>query len=209
MLIRDRRDAAERLGERLAHYGGHNPLVLAVPRGAVPMGRIIADRLGGELDVVLVSKLGAPHDPETAIAGVDEHGSLVLEPKAQRVGYTEAWLEREKAYRVEQLRRRAQRYRAHRSDAEPTGRSVIVVDDGVATGATLFAAIRSVRAHRPARLVVATAVAPRRLRRRLARAADEVVCLHAPWLLLSVNQVFRRFEPVDDEAVCRCLDGAA
>lgn len=205
MVIRDRRDAAERLSQRLGHYAGLDPLVWAVPRGAVPMGRLVADRLGGELDVALVSKLGAPHDPETAIGSIDEQGTIALEPKARRIGYSEAWLERETAYRLEQLRRRAARYRAVRPASDPAGRKVIVVDDGAATGSTMAGAIRLLRRYRAARVVVAVAVMPRRVGRRLRPLADERVCLHRPWLFVAVNQAFRRFPPVDDEEVLACL----
>lgn len=205
MVIRDRRDAGERLSERLGHYEGGEPLIWAVPRGAVPMGRLVADRLGGELDVALVSKLGAPHDPETAIGSIDEQGTTALEPKARRMGYSEAWLERETAYRLEQLRRRAASYRAVRPASDPAGRTVIVVDDGAATGSTLEGAIRLLRRYEPMRVVVAVAVMPRRVERRLRPLADEVVCLHRPWLFVAVNQAFKRFPPVEDEEVVTCL----
>jgi len=207
--LRDRSDAAGRLARRLGHYAGVNPLVLAVPRGGVPLGRVIADALGGELDVALVSKLGAPTDPETAIGSVDERGAVVLNPRAGWIGYSDAWLADETERRLAALRRRADAWRRERPAADPAGRSVILVDDGAATGSTLSGAIRLLRQHEPARLVVAVAVAPRGVRRRLRRLADELVCLESPWLFLSVSQVFRRFEPVDDERVRELLHASA
>ncbi len=209
MLLRDRRDAAHRLATRLQHHAGRSPLVLAIPRGAVPMGRIMADGLGGELDVVLVSKLGAPGDPECAIGSIDENGEVILDEDARRIGYTAAWLEQERARRLESLQRRARLYRGDRAPPDPSERHVIVVDDGAATGATLNGALWILRARRPASLTVAVAVSPRRVARRLERVADEVICLYRPWLFISVNQVFRRFEAVDDDTVIACLQGRA
>lgn len=205
MLLRDRNDAARRLAERLRPHAGTRPLVLAVPRGAVPMARRIASALGGDLDVALVAKLRAPGASETAIGSVDEHGRVTLDRRARRLGYTDAYLERETADRLATLRERARRYRGQAPPRDPAGRTVILVDDGAATGATLAGAIELLRRQDPQRVVVAVPVAPRRVRRRLQRLADEVVCLYSPWLFLAVNQVYRHFPPVDDETVCREL----
>ena len=203
MLFRS--DAARRLIERLRHYRGARPLVLAVPRGAVPMARQIADALDGELDVVLVSKLGSPGDPECAIGSVDENGGVVLDPRSRKLGYSDYWLQQETERRLRLLRERARLYRGGRPAADPCGRTVIVVDDGAATGSTLAGALRLLRMHGPARLIVAVAVASRGAQRRLRALADEVVCLHAPWLFFSVSQAFRHFAPVDDEQVRSAL----
>jgi predicted phosphoribosyltransferase len=171
------------------------------------MGRQMADALGGELDVIPVSKLGAPGDPERAIGSVDDNGEVVLVPKAHRIGYTRDWLERERDRRLEALQQRARLYRGSRPAADPGDRNVIVVDDGAATGATLMAALRLLRGRAPASLSVALAVAPRRVVRQLRAIADEVVCLYRPWFFVSVNQVFRRFEQVNDDTVVACLEG--
>lgn len=202
MLLRDRTEAARRLADRLQDHAGSRPLVLAVPRGAVPMGRLIASALDAELDVILVGKLRAPGEPETAIGSVDEQGQVLLDRRARRLGYSDAYLERETAERLQRLRERGRRYRGETPPADPRGRSVILVDDGAATGATLAGAIGLLRRQGPAHIVVAVPVAPRRVRRRLERLADAVVCLYSPWLFLAVSQVYRHFEPVDEATVC-------
>lgn len=142
-MFRNRLDAAHRLATRLGHLAGRHPLVLAIPRGGVPMGRIIADTLGGELDVVLVRKIGAPGNPEYAIGAVSEDGSVHLEEAAR--GCREAWLAREVECQRELIAERRRRYTPVRSPIDPAGRIVVVVDDGSATGATMAAALATLR----------------------------------------------------------------
>lgn len=208
MRFRDRSDAAHRLAERLGPYRDRNPLILAVPRGGVPLGRIIADALGGELDLVLVQKLRGPIERETAVGAVDEPGVVYLEPKARSRGAYDAWLQRESEHRLTQLRRRAILWRSARAIADPAGRTLIVVDDGAATGATMTAALRALQRQCPAHLVAALPVVPRGVMARLQREADRLICLYRPWLLRSVGQAYRRFETVDDERVRALLHGS-
>lgn len=203
-MFRDRADAAGRLARALAAYRGRRPLVLGIPRGGVPMGRIVADALGGDLDVVLVQKIGAPENPEFAVGAVGEDGTVELRG-AGRV--RERWLQAEVERLVAALAERRRRYAPVRPPLDPAGRSVIVVDDGAATGATLAAALRLVRRRRPGRLVVALAVAPADTVERLEEIADEVVCLRTPRFFFAVGQYFRDFGPVSDEAVIRALRG--
>lgn len=202
-MLSDRDDAAERLARRLDHLQGQEPLVLAVPRGGVPMGRVIADALGGDLDVVLVHKLGAPGNPEYAVGAIDEYGNVEL-----RGGGS---LDRDPRLRAEvdeqlaRLRERRRRYSPVRPPIDPAGRVVVLVDDGAATGATLMAAVRLVRAKRPARIVVALGVAPPDTAERLHEVADEVVCLETPRLFAAVGQFFERFDQVSDDEVVALL----
>jgi predicted phosphoribosyltransferase/SHS2 domain-containing protein len=204
MIFDDREQAARLLAERLAAHAGQDPLVLAVPRGAVPMGRVIAERLGGELDVVLVRKLGAPGEPEFALGAVDEGGRMLLNADALTYAKRD-WLEAEAAREFERIRARRAQYTPVRAPIDPSGRVVIVVDDGVATGATLVAALRAVRACGPSRLIAATAVAAPDALARLADEADEVVCLDAPRGFAAVGQFFRDFSQVEDDAVIGLL----
>ncbi len=204
-MFRNREEAAERIAERLEHYRGRNPLVLAIPRGGVPMGRIVADRLGGELDIVLVHKIGAPGNPEFAIGSVDESGHVELNPGAEQYGISSDYIEREAERQLETIRERRARYRRPPTRAE--GRVAILVDDGIATGATLSAAIRSVRAQSPETLVVAVGVAPPPTVDRLRREVDELVCLEAPAEFMAVGQFFRDFRQVEDEEVIATLGG--
>ena len=207
-MFRDRDDAARRLAQALAAYRGKNPLVLAIPRGAVPMGRIIADALQGELDVVLVRKLGAPWQPELALGAIDETGTVQWTPGIGSVGAGQGWLDREKERQLELIRERRQRYRGGREGADPAGRVVIVVDDGLATGSTMVAALHAVRARKPERLVCAVPVAAPSSLERVRPCADEVVCLEAPEEFWAVSQFYREFEQVEDDEVERILGAA-
>ncbi len=205
MVFESREQAAGLLAARLIAYRGQRPLVLAVPRGAVPMGDILAAGLDGELDVVLVHKLRAPYQPELAIGAVDETGLVELEPHARQLGVTELFLEAERELQLQTLRARRAAYSPGRGAIDPAGRIAIVVDDGAATGATMAAALRAVRAKRPARLIAAAAVASTEAMERLRRAADEVVCLEVPAAFDAVSLWFESFPQVDDEEVVALL----
>ena len=196
----DRIEAARVLAERLSAWRGRHPLVLAVPRGGVPMARVIADALGGELDLVLVHKLGAPGNPEYAIGAVEESGHVTLNPDARGLASDEE-LRDEVRRQQEMLRERRRRYSAERAAPDPADRIVIVVDDGVATGSTLLAALHAIRERRPRRLIAAAGVAPRRTADRLRRAADELVCAREPADLFAVGAFFEEFSQVSDAEV--------
>jgi predicted phosphoribosyltransferase len=208
-MFADRNDAARQLAKRLAAYQGKNALVLAIPRGAVPMGRTLADALGGELDVVLVRKLGAPGNPELAVGAIDEAGWAYVADYADEVGADAAYLAREKQKQTETLRKRRAQYTPHRHAVDPAGRIAIVVDDGLATGATMMAALHAVRAKHPARLVCAVPVASPDSLAKVRPHADEVVCLDTPWDFRAVGQFYRFFPQVEDEEVLALLDAAS
>jgi predicted phosphoribosyltransferase len=205
MLFRDRIDAAERLAEALSRFRGSNPLVLAIPRGAVPMGRVVADALEGELDVVLVRKLGAPGQPEFAIGAIDETGWAYIAEYADAAGARAEYMEREKAAQLATLRARRAQYTPARQPVDAAGRTVIVIDDGLATGATMIAALHAARAKHPARLVCAVPVAAPDSLSKVAPHADEVVCLDAPEGFYAVGQFYRSFGQVDDSEVTALL----
>ena len=205
MRFPDRQAAARELAARLARWRGAEPLILAIPRGAVPMGRILADDLEGELDVVLVRKLGAPGNPEFALGAVDERGECYFAPHAGVQAAKDGYLQSEIARQREQLRRRRQRYTPHRAPIDPADRVTIVVDDGIATGSTMIAALRATRARNPRRLIAATAVASPDALQAVEAEADEVACLHAPAGFMAVGQFFERFEQVEDDEVVKLL----
>jgi len=204
-VFADRLDAGRRLATALSAYRGRNPLVLAIPRGAVAMGAEIAKLLGGELDVVLVKKLHAPGSPEFAVGAIDESGWTFVAAYAARSGADEAYLARERAAELELLRRRRAQYTPARAPADPAGRIAIVVDDGIATGASMIAALHAVRAKKPARLVCAVPVAPPDSLAQIRPYADEVVCLETPEEFMAVGQFYRHFEQVDDDEVVALL----
>ena len=159
MFFDSRHHAATLLAESLHVYRAQHPLVLAIPRGALPMGKIIADKLGGELDVVLTRKLRAPGNPEYAIGAIDETSWATISEYASAAGATPAYIEQEKQTQLELIERRRQQYTPIRKPADPYDRIVIVVDDGLATGATMIAALHALRARKPKALICAVPVA--------------------------------------------------
>ena len=205
MPFKNRAQAARLLAERLAKYRGDNPLVLAIPRGAVPMGKIIAESLGGQLDVVLVHKLGAPGEPELAIGAVDETGQVYIADYVESLDIGKDYIEAEKQTQLQALGKRRALYTPFRPPIDPSGRIVIVVDNGIATGATMIAALRAVRARKPAKLIAAAAVISPETLERIAREADEVVCLEVPEFFYAVGEFFEDFSQVSDEEVIESL----
>lgn len=204
-MFRDRIQAAERLAETLSAYRGQRPLVLAIPRGAVPMAKLIAERLKGDFDVVLVRKLRAPGQPELAIGSVDESGWTYIAPFAASTGADAQHIEAEKRKQLATIRQRRAQYTPLRAHIQPAGRVVIVVDDGLATGATMIAALHGLRQQKPARLVCAVPVAPPDTLEKVRTLADEVVCLETPEWFQAVGQFYQDFQQVEDEEVIALL----
>lgn len=204
MIFSDRLDAGRRLADALAGYRGGRPLVLAIPRGGVPVAAIVAEALEGDLDVVLVHKLCSRWAPEYAVGAIDETGYSFVSDASEE---DDAWLKDEKIRRLAELRRRRALYSPPGSAVDPGGRVVIVVDDGLATGATMQAALHSVRAQGPARLICAVPVAAPASLAKIRGDVDELVCLSAPAGFEAVGQFYREFGQVEDEDVVACLRG--
>lgn len=204
MRFRNRGHAADLLAEGLrAAYRDKHPLVLAIPRGAAPMAKIIADELNGEFDVVLVHKLGHPDQPELAIGAIDEKGNTVVHDWAAEL--EPEYLEAEKARQLATLRERRSRYTPDRAPISLRDRLVIVVDDGVATGSTMMAALRALRVQHPQKLIGAVAVASPEAARALRQECDAIVCLNVPAEFRAVGQFFDDFTQVTDENVIELL----
>ncbi len=149
MIFENRVAAARQLAAALSEYRNKHPLVLAIPRGAVPMAKVIADELNGELDVVLVHKVGAPGNPEFAIGAVDESGWVYLADYADETGASEQYIRNEVSTQLAAIRQRRAQYTPIRQPIDPAGRVVIVTDDGLATGSTMLAALHALRAKNP------------------------------------------------------------
>jgi len=204
-MFQDRIDAARQLSRALQKYKGQNPLVLAIPRGALPMGAWIAQALQGQLDVVLVHKLRAPFQPEVAIGAVDETGLACLSPDAVTLGIDPQAVRDEIKLQMKTLKARRQQYSAVQAPIPIQERVVIVVDDGLATGATMMSALKAVRQHHPQRLVCAIPVASPDALAQIKPLADETVCLHAPEDFMAVAQFYQQFPQVDDAQVMASL----
>ena len=205
MPFDDRIDAARQLAGELRRFAKDHPLVLAVPRGAVPMGEIIARELEGDLDAVLVRKLRAPFNPEFAVGAIDENGWSYVADYAAGAGANPEYLEREKREQVALLQKRRATYTPGRKPLDVAGRVAIVVDDGLATGATMIAALHSVAARKPKRLVCAVPVASREALGKIAPYCDEIVCLESPADFQAVGQFYRDFPQVGDAEVVDIL----
>ena len=204
-MFQDRQHAAEQLAQALAAYRGRRPLVLAIPRGAVPMAALIARRLEGDLDLVLVRKLHAPGAPEFAMGAVDESGWVYLAPHAALLRADKGYVEAQKRAQLEELRRRRALYTPGRAPIAAAGRVVIVVDDGLATGATMVAALHAVRQRQPEKLVCAVPVASEEGVALAREHADEVVALSIPPHFAAVSQFYTRFPQLEDEEVIALL----
>jgi putative phosphoribosyl transferase len=206
--IKDRAAAGRELAGALRDYADRRDVVvLALPRGGVPVAAEIAQRLGADLDVLIVRKLGAPLQRELAIGAIASGGVRVLNDEiVAELGITAADIDELTREETHELQRRERRYRGDRPRPAIEGRCVIVVDDGIATGATMRAGIAALRKMKPARIVVAVAVAPEDTIRILEREADEVVCLATPAPFWAVGRWYTVFDQVSDEEVTAMLD---
>lgn len=204
----DRADAGRRLAAALSRYRGRSPVVLALPRGGVPVAAEIAAALPAPLDLVIVRKIGVPSQPELAMgAVVDASPPAVVrnEDVISAAGISQATFEAECDRQLEEARRRRKLYLAGRPPVALIGKTAIVVDDGIATGATMRVALRCVRAAQPRRLVLAVPVAARRVLASLRPEADEVVCLEPCDDLGAVGAFYRDFTQVEDAVVIESL----
>jgi len=212
MGFRDRIDAGRRLAHALARYKGQDAVVLALPRGGLPVAAEIAKALGAPLDLVLVRKIGVPFEEELAMGAVADGGEAVTvrnEDVIAALGVKESSFEEVRDRQMAEIERRRQAYLKGRAPVPIAGKTAIVVDDGVATGATTRAALKAVRARKPARLVLATPVASGEALQLLRPEADEVVCLQDYLPMGAIGACYEDFRQVSDDQVTEILAKAA
>jgi predicted phosphoribosyltransferase len=202
----DREEAGWILMERLRGQPLHDPVVLAIPRGGVETGAAIARGLGCELDVVLARKLRAPHQPELALGAVSEDGDVYLNDFATALTHAgSTFIEAERQRQLAEIARRRTMFRAVRPQADVKGRTVILTDDGIATGATMIAAIHTVRAAGAKEIIVAVPVGVTARIDAIRTLCDRVICLQEPEDFWAIGQFYRTFEQVEDERVVELL----
>lgn len=205
-IFKDRSEAGLRLAEQLLRHRDENPVVLALPRGGVPVGAEISRKLGAPLDVVVARKIGAPDQPELAIGAVAEGIKLVNERVVRALDISEVWIDRAAEKELEAVEQRTRLFRGDRPAEKIEDRTAILVDDGIATGMTAKAAIRAVRRENPRRIVLAAPVCAEQTARELAKEVDEVSCLKTPEDLWAIGLWYKDFHQTPDEEVINLLE---
>jgi len=201
LIFQDRADAAKKLAEKLEWLKKEEPIVLAIPRGGVVTGDVIATALGTKLDVVVPRKLGAPYNPELAIGAVMHDGSYFLNTDIiGMLNVPQDYIDAEIAVQMKEIERRLVRFRGSKK-YELQGKTILLVDDGIATGATMFAAAQWVKKQKPKKLIIAVPVGPTETIDKLKEVADEVIVLLSPLLFGAVGEFYQDFAQVSDDEV--------
>ncbi len=206
MIFNDRVDAAQRLAKKLEWIKTENPVILAIPRGGVVTGDVIAKTLGLSLDIIVSRKVGAPYNPELAIGAVAHDGSFF--PNSDLIntlGIPKNYLDEKIAEQMEEIEHRLVKFRG-RTDYDLKNKTVVLVDDGIATGATVFVALEWIKKQKPKRVIVAIPVGPRDTIERLSKMA-EVVVLDAPESFGAVGEFYHSFDQVEDYQVAEIMSG--
>ncbi len=212
IIFTDRKDAGLKLSNALAKYKSESPVVLAIPRGGVPVGYEVAHALDAPLDIIVARKLGAPGEPELGLGAIvdGDHPETVLNQNlVAALGVSERYLRAEIESQLKEIRRRQETYRKGRPPVDVTGRTAIVVDDGIATGGSVRAALRGVRRLSPRKVILAVPVAPGETIEALRSEADEVVCLSTPADFIAIGEFYEDFSQTSDEEVIHLLEAAA
>jgi predicted phosphoribosyltransferase len=205
-MFRNRVDAGRRLASALSDYEGEKVVIYAIPRGGVVVAYEVANRLDAPIEIVIPRKIRAPNQPELAIGAVTQDGTSLLNHKLiSNLDVSEDYLQKEIDIQIEEINRRMNRYQNHKQSIDLKDKIVIVVDDGVATGATLRAAILSIKRKEPKLIVVAVPVGPSDTIKQLEKDADRVVCLYVPEPFFAIGQFYQNFDQTSDEEVIRLL----
>jgi predicted phosphoribosyltransferase len=209
-MFRDREDAARQLAEKLKARDLHDPLVLAIPRGGVVTGAVLARQLGADLDVILTRKLRAPGQPELAVGAISEDGQVYINPPAREfLDQWEEYLAQERQLQLGIIARRKRLFRRICPRAAVAGRSVIVTDDGMATGSTMIAALQTVKTQNAREVIVAVPIVSADRLAEVRRWCDDVVYLLAPARFLAIGQFYSDFTQVEDQDVVQLLNAFA
>ncbi|MDQ1280608.1 MAG: putative phosphoribosyl transferase [Thermoproteota archaeon] len=204
--FRNREEAAKKLVSELLEYRWKNPMILAIPRGGVVVAYEIAKALNAPLDLIIPRKMGAPGNPELAIGAVTEDGTTILNQRlVEDLGIAKDFIELEKANQIQEIKRRTKAYRSDSPLPDLKNKTIILVDDGIATGATMKAAIRSVRKQNPLFIIVAIPVAPPDTVKELSKEVDKLVCPVVFEPFFAIGQFYEDFSQVSDEEVIRLL----
>lgn len=202
----DREEAGKMLALKLTEYSNKDTIVLAIPRGGVVIGYQVAHELKAPLDIIVPRKIGAPYNPELAIGAVAEDGSLSLDESAvMYMNIPKSYIEEESRRQITEIRRRLKLYRGETPYPMLQDHVIIIVDDGIATGSTIKAAIASIRKKKPKSVVVAVPVAPRSTVKNLEKEADRVICLSTPEFFYAIGQFYVDFSQTTDGEVIRLL----
>ena len=208
-MFRNREDAGQQLAERLLHLRDSNPFIFGLPRGGVVVAAQVAEALGATLDVMVVRKLGAPGRPELALGAItvgDDPHLTLNQDLIDLISVSDEYLQMEMETQREEVKRRNDRFRKGRPAANVEGRTTIIVDDGIATGATVLAGIMGLKDRKPMRLILAVPVAAPDSLEKLSQYVDEVVCLYAPTNFMSVGVFYGDFHQTTDDQVMELLE---
>jgi len=210
MRFRDRQEAGQLLAQALAFLKGEKDvMVLGIPRGGVVVAAEVAWAIGAPLDVYITRKIGAPHNPELAIGAIASSGDVVLDKALMTsLGVSPEYVQDETERQRREIERRLRKYRGNRRAQKLEGKTILLVDDGIATGATTLAAIRALKKQKPAELILAVPVGPPDTVARLREEVDKLVCLDTPHLFWAVGAFYVVFDQTSDEEVVRLLEGS-
>jgi putative phosphoribosyl transferase len=207
VLFRNREEAGKRLADALKEFKGKDVVVLGIPRGGVVVANEVAKALGAPLDVVVTRKIEAPGEPEYALGAVTQEGEVIMDRQAaESLGASSAYLDDQVRKKREEVKERMERLRGDKPYPRLEGKVVVIVDDGIATGSSVSAAVMSVKKRKPKEVVVAVPVAPADAVEMLAEEGARVVCLETPGPFLAIGEFYGDFDQVEDLEVKRILD---